>query len=69
MYVSFYGLKETFNSLRYSNPLAGYLTSYLNNGITKEELDVKIYQLLNRGITGLVTNDEREIDRRWGEGL
>jgi uncharacterized protein with ParB-like and HNH nuclease domain len=64
MYVSFYGLKETFNSLRYSNPLAGFLTSYLNNGITKEELDVKIYQLLNRGISGLVTNDEREIVKR-----
>jgi len=64
MYVSFYGLKETFNSLRYSNPLAGFLTSYLNNGITKEELDVKIYQLLNRGISGLDTNDEREIVKR-----
>jgi len=64
MYVSFYGLKETFNSLRYSNPLAGLLTSYLNNGITKEELDVEIYQLLNRSISGVVTNDEREIVKR-----
>lgn len=60
MYVSFYALKDSFNSLRYSNPLSGFLTSYLNNRITKEELDVKIYQLLKQGISGNITNDEKE---------
>ena len=58
MYVSFFALKESFNSLRYSNPLSGLLTSYMNNKITKEELDVKIYQQLKQGISDTSTNDE-----------
>lgn len=58
MYVSFFGLKESFNSLRYSNPLSQHLTSYMNDKITKGELDDKIYQVLKQGIQDVVTNDE-----------
>tara|TARA_R110000803_G_C11971715_1_gene319788 strand:- start:52 stop:2010 length:1959 start_codon:yes stop_codon:yes gene_type:complete len=58
MYMSCFGFKESFNSLRYSHPFSQYLTEYMNKQISKEELNEKIYQILDRAIAPTGTNDE-----------